>query len=200
MGREYASARALIEKAVSLSSETNDDFGLGASLGRLADIANAEADYKTARELTNQALIIFRKLGYREGVSTKLNSLGSSDFALGDYEKARAHFDEALAVAAELEEKINTRLIFDGFAALAAQNEDFLNSARLAGFAESLGASVGYAREPAEVLFRDKYMEKIRAALNDADFNSEYNAGLKLSLEEATKLTRLSSIATKTST
>lgn len=190
MRGDFPSAREFIEKAVALSRETDDEFGLAASLGRLGDIATAEADHAAARELTGESLRIFRKLGYKEGISAKLNNLGANVFALGDYDQARTYFDEALTVAIELGEKINTRLIFDGFAALACQNGEFLNAARFAGVAESLGASIGYAREPAESLFRDAYLDKVHAALSDAEFDSEYNAGLKMRLEEATDLLR----------
>jgi len=188
MRGDFELAKSLIGQALELSREANDEFGLAASYARLADIANAEDDFETARDLSAKALAIYRKLDYKEGISAKLNNLGVAVFALGDYEEARKCFDEALTTAVELGEKINTRLIFDGFGALAAERGEFNKAAQLSGVAETLGASIGYAREPAERRFRDSYLEKIKAALGDDAYNAAYREGLKLSLEDAAQL------------
>ena len=189
MKSEFGTARELIEKAITLSRETNDNFGLAASLGRLGDIASAEGDFSRAMDLTGEALRIFREFDYKEGISAKLNNLGAAAFALGQLEKARECFDEALSTAIELGEKINTRLIFDGYGALAAESGDFQDAAQFSGFAETLGASIGYAPEPAESRFRNAYINKVRAALGEDEYNAAYIAGLKLSLDQAIKLT-----------
>ena len=188
MRDDFDLAKSLIERSIELSRAANDEFGLAASFARLADVANAEDDFRAARDLSAKALAIYRKLDYKEGISAKLNNLGAAVFALGDYEEARKCFDEALATAIELGEKINTRLIFDGYGALAAENGDFELSAKFSGFAETLGASIGYAPEPAELRFRDSYLEKVRAELCEDEYNAAYREGLKLNLEEATNL------------
>ena len=190
MRSEFEPAKALIEKAVALSRESNDEFGLAASLARLADIANAEDDFTTAATLSAESLRIYRELEYKEGISSKLNNLGAAEFALGNFEESRKCFDEALTVAIELGEKINTRLIFDGFGALAAQEGNFRLAAQFSGVAETLGASIGYAPEPSERRFRDAYVIKVKEAMGEYEYADAYNAGLKLSLEEATKLAR----------
>jgi tetratricopeptide (TPR) repeat protein len=183
-------AKSLIERALELSREAHDEFGLAASFARLADVANAKDDFETARDLSAEALAIYRKLDYKEGISAKLNNLGAAVFALGDYEEARKCFDEALMTAVELGEKINTRLIFDGFGALAAERGEFNKAAQFSGVAETLGASIGYAPEPAERRFRDSYLKKLQAALSADEYDAAYREGLKLSLEEATNLAR----------
>ena len=88
----------------------------------------------------------------------------------------------------ELGEKINTRLIFDGFAALAAETGDFVRAAQLSGAAESLGATIGYTIEPAEQIFRDAYQGKLRSALSREEFEINHEIGRNLSTEEAREL------------
>jgi hypothetical protein len=105
---------------------------------------------------------------------------------------ARKLFEEAYLTAADLGEKINTRLIFDGFAALAAEQGDHKRAAKLHGVADSLGATIGYAIEPAEQKFRDHYLDRLKLSLSAEEFASEYEAGKKMSNEEARKLARLS--------
>ena len=190
MNGDFASARELIEKAVALSRETEDEFGLAASLARLGDIASAEGDFASAYTLSSEALFIYRKLGYKEGISAKLNNIGAAAFGLGEHDEARACFDEALTNAIELDERINTRLIFDGFAALAAERGQLQRAAELSGVAQSLGASIGYTTEPAELRFRDSYILKLRAALGEEAFDAAHKTGFRLTLDEAVKLAR----------
>jgi non-specific serine/threonine protein kinase len=189
MDGDFAAAREMIEEAIVISRDAGDKFGLGASLARFGDIAAADGDFETALALSGQALAIFRELGYTEGISAKLNNLGATAFLMGEHEDARAYFDEALATALSLGEKINTRLIFDGYAALATQAGDYVRAAKLSGVAETLGASIGYAVEPAEQLFRDLYIGKLRAAMNDEEFSAARESGRELTLEQATTLT-----------
>jgi len=182
---DFVTARTLLNEALTISKKRGDDFGRAASLARLGDIANAEGDLSAARDLTSRALAIFRRLGYSEGVSAKLYNLGAIVFMEGDHETARGYFEEADATALDLGEKINTRLIFDGFAALAAEDGDYPRAARLAGAAESLGATIGYAVEPAERIFRDAYLGKLRAAMPDHEFATEHEVGRKMTTAEA---------------
>jgi len=190
MNGDRASAREMLEEAIAISRRAGNKFGLGASLARLGDIAAADGDFAASRELSGQALDLFREIGYTEGISAKLNNLGAAAFLMGDHDDARAYLDEALAVAQELGEKINTRLIFDGYAALATDAGEYIRAARLSGVAESLGASIGYAVEPAEKMFRDSYIDKLRAAMGDDEFNAEHEVGRRLTLEQATTLTK----------
>ncbi|HEY2865679.1 MAG TPA: protein kinase, partial [Pyrinomonadaceae bacterium] len=159
---DFVSARDLINEAIRLSRSIDDDFGLAAALARLGDISSVEGDTATARSLTAESLGIFRRIGYSEGISAKLYNLGAIVFLDGDHQLARQHFEEAHITAMELGEKINTRLIFDGFAALAAETGDFVRAAKLSGAAESLGATIGYTIEPAEQIFRDAYQGKLK--------------------------------------
>ena len=182
---DFVDARKLINEAIELSRSIGDDFGLAAAMARLGDISSLEGDRIAARHLTERALAIFRRIGYLEGINAKLYNLGAIVFLDGDHETAQKHFEEAHSAALDIGEKINTRLIFDGFAALAAEKGDYVRAAKLSGAAESLGATIGYAIEPAEQMFRDAYIGKLRAAVPDDEFERERAAGRGLSTEEA---------------
>jgi hypothetical protein len=83
-------------------------------------------------------------------------------------------------------------LIFDGFAALAAEQKDYKRAARLSGVADSLGATVGYTIEPAEQKFRDHYQGKLKRSISTEEFTAEYEAGRVMPLDEARTLAGLS--------
>ena len=190
VNRDTEKARTIINEAIEISRKIGDDFGLAAALSRLGDISNVEGDRKTAIELTSEALATFRRLGYMEGVSAKLYNLGSFLFLEGDFESARRNFAEAYETASALNEKINTRLIFDGFAALAAEDGNYTRAARLSGAAESFGATIGYFIEPGEMVFRSAYLGKLKSSMSEAEFDAEREAGKNLSTEMIRELIR----------
>jgi tetratricopeptide (TPR) repeat protein len=181
-------AKTIINEAIEISRRTSDDFGLAAALSRLGDISAVSGDRRKAIELTSESLAIFRRIGYMEGISAKLYNLGAFVFLEGDHATARRHFEEAYEAAQELKEKINTRLIFDGFAALSTDEGDYAHAARLAGAAESFGATIGYFIEPGERLFRDAYLGKLKSAMSESKFEAERDAGRKLSDIQARQL------------
>jgi hypothetical protein len=138
--------------------------------------------------LTSESLEIFQQVGYREGISAKLYNLGAIVYLEGDHELARKYFEESYVTSRELDEKINTRLIFDGFAALAAEDGNFGLAARLSGAAESLGATIGYTIEPAEEIVRKVYLDKLKAVMTQAEFEAEHEIGRRFSPEQAHEL------------
>jgi hypothetical protein len=121
------------------------------------------------------------------GLQRKLYNLGAIVFLDGDHETARSYFEGAHTTSLELDE-INTRVIFDGFAALAADQGDYVRAARLSGAAESLGATIGYVIEPMEQKVRDSYLDKLRAAMTENEFKAKRQAGRNLTPEQARKL------------
>ena len=133
LNMDLEKARSIIIEAIGISREIGDEFGLAAALARLGDISSVGGNRKIAIELTKESLSIFRRIGYLEGISAKLYNLGSFVFLEGDFEAARRYFEEAYETTQDLDEKINTRLIFDGFAVLATEEGDYAHAARLSG-------------------------------------------------------------------
>jgi predicted ATPase/serine/threonine protein kinase len=181
-------ARRIVNEAIEISRSINDDFGLAAALARLGDVSNVEGDRLKAIELASESLSIFRRIGYMEGVSSKLYNLGAFVFLTSDLETARRHFEEAYDTALELNEKMNTRLIFDGFAAIATEEGDYDHASILSGAAESFGTNIGYFIEPGEKLFRDAYLSKLKAAMAEADFEAGREIGRRLTPEQIREL------------
>ena len=185
---DFERARSLLSEALMISRNAGDAFGMAAALARLGDISHVERDLPTARQLTSESLEIFQQVGYREGISAKLYNLGAIVYLEGDHELARKYFEESYVTSRELDEKINTRLIFDCFAALAAEDGNFGLAARLSGAAESLGATIGYTIEPAEEIVRKVYLDKLKAVMTQTEFEAEHEIGRRFSPEQAHEL------------
>jgi non-specific serine/threonine protein kinase len=186
----FSSAREWVNEALEVSRSTGDEFGAAASLARLGDIALAEGNASESRRWTGESLDIFRRLGYQQGIASKAGNLGAAEYLDGDIASARLHMRECLDTTLAIGDEIDTRNVFDGFAALALNQGDLANAARLAGAAETRGEVIGYTLEPAELHFRDIYLGEIRSAMTEQDFAEAYADGRKLPVAEAVDLAK----------
>jgi tetratricopeptide (TPR) repeat protein len=188
--RSYASARERVNEALVISRSIGDEFGAAASLARLGDISLAEGDVPGSRKWTGESLEIFRRLNYQQGIASKAGNLGAADYLDGDIASAGLHLRECLDASLRIGDEIDTRNVFDGFAALALNQGDPASAARLAGAAEARGEAIGYALEPAELLFRDLYLDQIRSAMTEQDFARSYAEGRMMPVADAVDLAK----------
>ena len=142
-----------------------------------------------ARPLLEECLSLSKKLGNRHFLTTNYFNLGTIDYLENSWDEAAFNFAESLRIAEEMGNKTMISCSLDGFAALAAACGNFEQSARIAGAAESLREAIGYEPEPAEEIFREKYLSRTRAALAPADFTAAYESGRGLDLSESIALT-----------
>lgn len=185
---DFATARKFIEESLAVSRQLNEKYGIAAALNTLGDIARTEGDNAAARPLFEESLMISRELGTKQFVCAILANLGAIHFDEGDLTTAEKRFTEALATAEELGNRTIISLSLDGFAALAAEQGDAECAARLSGAAEQLRESIGYEIEPADLRFRDSFMEKIRSALPEPSLSASFERGRRLKAEEAIAL------------
>ena len=184
----FTPARERANEALEISQSIDDEFGSAAALARLGDIAAAEGDPTEARRRTGDAFDIFKRLGYKQGIAAKGSNLGAAEYLDGDIESAKHHMLESLRTSLEVGDEIDTRNVFDGFAALALERRDFTSAARLAGAAEARGEAIGYKLEPAERIFRESYLDRIRLEMDVSDFDQAYAEGRKMNAADAAAL------------
>ena len=185
---DAAAAREYFESGLAISRELDDKFGIAISLSFLGDLARTEKDFERARPLFEESLGLFRDLDNKSAVSDALNNLGAACFGSGEFESARQHFAEAANLALDLGNKMTISYSMDGFAALMLERGDLDRAAQLSGAAEALRESIGYKIEPAEEIFRNAYLEKLRARMDEADYASAARRGHSLSPEIAIAL------------
>ena len=174
---DTAAAREFFESGLAISRELADKFGVAISLSFLGDLARTEKDFKRARPLFEESLTLFRELDNKSAVSDALNNLAAACFCDGDMMRSKKHFAEGANIAFDLGNKMTISYSLDGFAALAVENGDLKRAAQLCGAAEGLRDSIGYKIEPAEGVFRNAYLEKLRAQLGSAEFDKQFKKG-----------------------
>ena len=185
---DAAAAREYFQSGLAISRELDDKFGIAISLSFLGDLARTEKDFSRARPLFEESLALFRGLDNKSAVSDALNNLGAACFGEGEFLLSRKHFAEAANLAFDLGNKMTISYSLDGFAALATENEDLTRAAQLCGAAEALRESIGYKIEPAEEVFRNAYLEKLRAPMSDAEYNAAFEEGRSTTPDKAIAL------------
>ena len=181
----FTTARKFYEEGL---ANAVSKYGMAGSYIGLAEVAYAEGNYATARSFLEKVLPISKQIGHKRWVSGSLMTLGKIAYYEGDYKSSLSNCTEVVAMARELGDKM---LLFDclsGFAALAIQSGKPNRAALLAGATEHLSESIGYEADTVERRFRDTYLDKIKTALPESEFNDLFEQGSKLNVEEAVAL------------
>ncbi len=187
--KDFSSAQAFIEESLKLSRDLNDEMQTAYSLASLGDLEMSRENLSAARPLLEECLKLSKKLVHNKLLTVTYFNLGTIDYLENLYETAAFNFTESLRIALEMNNKTIISCALDGFAALAVKSGNVTQSAKLSGAAESLRESIGYQIEPAEEIFRAKYLLKTRAALSLQDFTKAYEAGRRLDFAESIVLT-----------
>lgn len=186
--KDFSAAQTFIEEALALSRELNDEMQTAYSLASLGDLELSRENLSAARPLLEECLTLSKKLVHNKLLTVTHFNLGTLDYFDDLYESAALNFSESLRIAVEMNNKTMISCALEGFAALAVKSGNAAQSAKLAGAAESLRESLGYQIEPAEEIFRDKYLAKTRATLSENQFSALYAQGKNLSSDEAAAL------------
>lgn len=164
--KDFASAPIYNEQALALSRELNDENLIAYSLCAYGDFELSRENTGSARPLLEECLALSKKLGNKHLLAIAYFNLGIVDYLEDENTAAASNFTESLQISREMSNKMMIAHSFDGFAALAVKNGNAAQSAKFAGAAEALRETIGYKIEPAEEIFREKYLAKVRGALN----------------------------------
>jgi len=181
---DFVAAKKFHEEGLEISRELKDMKGIAYSLVFLGDIARVEGKLAVARPLFEESQVILKQLGDRQASSVNLCNMGSIAFMEGNFEAGHSYYKESLASALELADKQAISYALDGFAALAAARGNTKQAVQLAGAAEHLRELIDSEPELAERRFRDTYLAKLKAELEETDFTNSYEQGRNLTMEE----------------
>ncbi len=183
--QDFRKARTFVEEGLSIARGLDDKFWTAQLLLAMGDLARLENNNHHAALYLKESLKIFQQIGSDLSVCFVFINLGAIAYEENDYESARAYFVESLTKSYEMGNKLSVSYALDGMAALAFQPDGKFNQAvQLAGAADYLLESNGYRLEAAERQFRDNYLTKLRAALSDEVFQSAFEKGRKLKMQE----------------
>jgi non-specific serine/threonine protein kinase len=182
--KDFAAAETYYREALELSRQMKDQQQIAYTLGSLGDLEMCKGNYSAARIFLEECRILSEGLGETPVGSTIYYNLGAIDFSEKLYDEAAENFAKSLRICQELGFKSMMSCALDGFAALSAVGGRYQRSAQIAGAVDSLRDSIVYNNEPAEEAFRNEYLTKVRAVLDEKTFTALYEKGRNMNSDE----------------
>jgi predicted ATPase len=178
-------ARSMLEETLAVRRKIGDDVFTAYALELLGEVAHGVDDYASARSYFQQSLAIWREQKYRAGLSEVLPCLGNLALDEGKPADARCYLIESLEVSRALGELNSFTYALEGFAALAAVQQNAARCLRLAGAAAALRERTGEPGSPDRRARRDRRVALARAALGEEVAQARWIEGHAMTPEQA---------------
>jgi non-specific serine/threonine protein kinase len=180
-----ATAARYLETSLALGRELESVGIVAGSLNCLGEAARQEGDWAAARAYYEQSAAVLRQAGHQLGLNVALGNLGAVACEEGELTVATACFEEALVISQSSKEPDSIALALDGLGAVAAKRGAWERAGRLAGAAQTMRDASGYALEPTDRAFRERYLAEVREQLGEAGLEVALAEGRALTLEQA---------------
>lgn len=154
----------------------------------LGETAYLQEDYPKAQSFYEQGLALSKETGHKGCIANSLNGLGKTACRAGDYLAAKAWLSELLLCCRDIDEPLMIAQTIRNFAELALTQGDPHRAAILSGAAEAVIRSSGGTMAANEQADHEHFFAALRQVLDEASFEEAFNAGLALTLDEATEL------------
>ena len=159
----------------------------------LGNVYQAEGDSSAARAAYEEALGLCREIGDKLIIDYALLGLGITGLVLANGEpvalaKARQYICESLHRRQEAGQSFQSTASLIGMAGYALHTGNAHRAAQLLGAADAALKALNAKVEVDILHFHTQTLAATRAALTEAEFQSAWDEGGKLSLEEAVQL------------
>jgi non-specific serine/threonine protein kinase len=184
---DLQTARMHFEESLARGRELRDDRLIGNATNMLGELVRGEGAWAEAQALYEQAFAAYKEAGYQVGMSIALTNLGAVACEADDLEGAGAAYRNALAIEQALGNRMGIGDCLDGLGAVAAGQGARARAARLGGAAEALREEVGAPLQPLELRLHERWVRRLREALDPATLEREWGRGRAMGLEEAVR-------------
>jgi predicted ATPase len=182
---DLANARSYYEESLTIRRALGDRAGIATSLTNLGNVTLLQGQCEAGTTLLQEGLAIRQELGDPGGVAESLCSLGVASALAGDRTKARALLEDSLAIRRDLGDKEGLAECLEKLAGLEVMLGCAPRGARLLGAAAGLRERLGTRLPPADRLDHERRVAEARAALGEAEFSREWDAGRALNWQQA---------------
>jgi non-specific serine/threonine protein kinase len=183
----HAEAQPLLVECLSLARDIGDRALLAHVLINLAVVAHALGDSERAFRAFDESLAIARDIGDELCASQVLRYRGRAACKEGMVALAEDSLIESLALAQALQAPVDVAKTLEAFAELALAKRTPARAARIAGATERLRAEVQTPMPPDEQADYRRAVAVARAAMDRAAFETAWNEGREMTLEDAVK-------------
>jgi non-specific serine/threonine protein kinase len=186
---DYSSARVLLEKSVVLWRELSNKSQAGWALPFLADVVLYQGDLQRAQSLYEESATLMREQRDKIVLAYPLRRMGCIALKSGDYEKATALCQESLELNLQVGDKRGAVACLVGLAAVAAARGQMAEAVRLFAIVQVQLDTLGITLYPADQMEYERNTALMREKLEEVAFNTAWNAGKAITLEQAVAYT-----------
>lgn len=179
-------AKRLNEESLVLYREIGEKWGEAFVLQRFGGYAAVAGDYSLANEIYTASLALTREVGDLRAIARTTGLLATVAILQGDLDKSSDLLKETTISLFRIRDKMSIATFLDqGWGPLANLKGDAKRSTRLFGAADAIVETVGRRGSLANRDRRDSHLKSVRTQLDEATFNSAWNEGRAMSLEQA---------------
>jgi non-specific serine/threonine protein kinase len=186
---DYAAAHSWYAQGLTRAREFGDKIQIARTLSRLGSLFLAEGDYATAQQLGEEGLALQRATGDKNVRAVLLQFMAAVAVQQGDPARAEMLARESLVLAKELEDIPNLAACLMTLASVRAARGHLERATRLCGAIQAfLEARGSQYRWPVNQREQEHTLATVRMQFSEADFNAAWEAGRRMTLDEAVAL------------
>lgn len=181
---DCARAIALYERGLAMRRALKDKNGIAGLLNDLGRAVGCQGDWTRARELFHASLELCRELEQHESSAWVQQHLARVERHQGKTAEALRLLVSSLATGRKLENRSGLLHCLAGIAITLSVQGRFELAARVFGVVQPRYNEIGIAIAPAEHAEFEEHLQRTRAALGEARFQTIWEQGRALTLEE----------------
>ncbi|MDQ4126358.1 MAG: LuxR C-terminal-related transcriptional regulator, partial [Actinomycetota bacterium] len=182
---EYASACSLLEESLKLQRRLGNKHGIALTLYGLGWLDLFRGEHAPAQRALEGSLALLRTLGDTFSLGACLYYLGCLACERGDFIEARSRFLEIAEKTPLQQYRWGAPFVLEGFACVAAAQDQAARALRLAGVAAKLRQVMGARLGPGSQRYLARRLEPARQALGEEEATAAWAEGEKMTLEQA---------------
>jgi predicted ATPase len=182
-----AAARTIYEESLEIYTVLNDPWGIAEVKGHLGIIATYQGDLGIARSALEESLHTVQNIGDRWALARGLTGLGDVFLHFGDPATAVSYYRHSLEIWKELGNTPGIKMSLTGLARIHAKRGEYKEAARLLGAIGQPYLVIGILILPVDPVEHQKFIREIRSNLSESEWNSEFEKGETMPLEDILK-------------
>ena len=185
---QFAAAQDSYTQALQINQQVHDDEGIADCLWGLARSARGLGDLDQAEQYCAQAMEIYLQMDHEQGAGWVFNVRADIAHQQGQEAQALALYRRALDIRLKYDDKQGCTRVLDLAAAALAGLERWSESAQIMGAADAARQAMGGRMTEYERQARDTTLSLCRDALGVGTWQSAWEAGRSLTLQQAVAL------------
>jgi non-specific serine/threonine protein kinase len=165
--------------------QREDKPGMAYALNTLGELARLQGDHNAAKRYYEECLNIVKETGERHREAMQYENLGIIAYHEGEFELAENLIKQGLTLFRQLGTGYGLATVLGSLAGPVAALGRPRRAAQLLGAADTHLESIGIDQQPADQPEIRLFLEAVRRALREEEFQSAWLAGRRMTIQEA---------------